>query len=165
MRKPRATEIIEALIATLKDQIGADETWCTQPRTIRRAINAPTPESLPRPAIIVMEPEWENQHQEVAGSDELGVADLKIQILLLSDGPAMAAAIGDTLHGLAEDVLRAVRQDFQLAKDDPDNPGIGQWLLAESFMADENLSIVQGFGIAKLVLAGKIDFLQLPTEG
>lgn len=157
MRTSRASLIVAGLIRAF-EQIGSDETWCTSPNKIDRAVLLPRPETVARPSFVIKEPNWSGFTVETDVSLELGNAELLVEVYLYAGTDGYAGDIADELHGMAEDAVRATVQNFRLGVDDPDNPPLAFYLVPGSFEFDEDLSIIAGMAIGKLTLAGRIDF-------
>lgn len=157
MKRAILADVVAALLGAL-ERIGEDDSWCHAPNTVGRAIVLPVLEAVARPAIIVKEPRWEDFNIETAGSRELGVASLTVEIYLCAGSDGFTGDIADELLGMQEDVVRAVREDASLAADNPDAPTLAQYLRPDSFEPDEEFSADAGYAIGKLTLTGRLDF-------
>lgn len=149
---------------TALGRIGQDSSWCTVPATVGRLVEHQSFEAIARPAIIIEEPHWDDCAPETIGGTELGVADLTLRLWLIAGTEGLSSAVADELHGLAEDAYRAVREDFQLADDQPDTPVLSHYLLRASYETDDELSIATNVGVGSLTFTGRIDF-QTPETG
>ena len=163
MNRARVSRVVDAML-TAFGRIGQDSSWCTAPVTIGRLVDYQEFAAIARPAIIVEEPHWDDCAPETIGGGELGVADLTVKVWLIAGTDGMSSAVADELHGLAEDAYRAVREDFQLADDQPDAPVLSHYLLRASYETDADMTIETSVGVGALTFTGRIDF-QTPETG
>lgn len=157
MNRPRGALVVEAL-ATALGRIGSDSTWCTAPAYVGREVTGPAFEALPRPAVLVGEPTWADYAPETMGGTELGAADLEVPIYLVAGSDGYTGDVADELHGLAEDAMRAVREDFELANDDPANPVLRHYLFRGTYTIEAVPEVGEGLMVGILTLAGRIAF-------
>lgn len=164
MKNPHMAQILGALLRAL-EQIGTDDSWCTSPATVTRAVDAAAAQELARPAIVVLEPTWDDFRVETAGSLEDGVANLSIEIILCAGTDGVASNIADELWGMVEDCVRAIRADVSLSLDDPDAPTLSQYVLPSAFHLEQEASIEMGYLSGTLTLQGRLDFNRPATGG
>lgn len=108
-------QVCAKLVTNLK-QIGVDgtRTWYTAPKTVRRGI-AVDAMSLPKPALFVMSSGWkEDVILDMTSGYQSGRAAATITVLCICDQPPTSDKAEAALNDLAADVVRVVKDDYQL---------------------------------------------------